>query len=559
MRLIHIPTMKLEQFYGDDIPRYYILSHTWGDGEITYDDFAKGNYGYRPSFYKLNGFLRKITEGKRGVNYAWIDTCCINKDSSAELTEAINSMYDWYRKAEVCIVYLSDVVIGSMPLNNDSIAKSRWFTRAWTLQELLAPQILWFFDRNWQLVSRFFRFTTHQQTSGFGQALETATGIPAQYLLSSSDLNLASIAQRMSWAANRQATRLEDIAYSLMGIFGINIPLLYGEGENAFLRLQEEIIRNSSDESIFAWGLEQPCNQYSRLNNSILARSPADFANCGRVRKFLFPAEDPRRYSMTNMGLECSFRSFSRNNGSADYPFILAQLNCGIQHATIGKFLAIAIPLCRGSSRIEYNRYYSAKVTAVSPESFYSKPGERRYISRDVPRVYIFSNLGLRVTDNLHPKVYNNYPPQWVLEPWNEKWFFRRVEDGLPEKTNENIIVHLGMFSGLSIALWLDINVTDERVGGDLEISVNSLGMVRILETSFAELMIEADSKQIAGTREWARSIETEHGTLMLDLDSGDEDDLDSGLRFGGLRFGGPSLSLSLFPRRGGFGISNQP
>lgn len=165
--------------------------------------------------------------------------CCIDKQSRSELSEAINSMYRWYQKALVCYTYLQDVRAF------DDIKTSRWFQRGWTLQELLAPKRVIFVNQDWRFLGR---------KEDLGHELETFTGIDAAVLRGGS-FEEASIAKRMSWAAGRVTLRTEDTAYSPLGIFGINMPLIYGEGENSFIGLQEEILsRNSNDHTIFAWG-----------------------------------------------------------------------------------------------------------------------------------------------------------------------------------------------------------------------------------------------------------------------------------------------------------------
>ncbi|KAH8648651.1 hypothetical protein BX600DRAFT_530428 [Xylariales sp. PMI_506] len=153
---------------------------------------------------------------KNGFSRIWIDTCCIDKTSSAELSEAINSMYQWYQNAAVC-----------------------YFSRGWTLQELIAPHDVEFFAHDWSYLGN------KQESNIFAELLNSITGIHGDVLPGILPLIEVSIASRMKWAALRQTTRVEDIAYSLLGIFGVRMPLLYGEGSNAFLRLQQEILRST--------------------------------------------------------------------------------------------------------------------------------------------------------------------------------------------------------------------------------------------------------------------------------------------------------------------------
>ena len=175
--------------------------------------------------------------------------CCIDKTSSAELSEAINSMFRWYEKAKVCYAYLSDVS-GDANLKKDvsEFVGSRWFTRGWTLQELVAPKSVLFYSRRytgWHFLGTKEDLCDH---------ISAVTGIDTDTLYGAG-LELASVARKMSWASHRETTRVEDTAYCLLGIFDVNMPLLYGEGKKAFLRLQEEILRSSYDYSLFAWGL----------------------------------------------------------------------------------------------------------------------------------------------------------------------------------------------------------------------------------------------------------------------------------------------------------------
>jgi hypothetical protein len=176
-----------------------------------------------------------------GLQYAWIDTCCIDKSSSAELSEAINSMFAWYRKAAVCCVYFSDV---DMSIEEEpQLEQSRWFGRGWTLQELIAPRKLDFFDCNWNQIG---------SKSDLKELLYRVTNIdPA--VLDGGDVSAVSVGRRMSWASSRKTKRAEDGAYCLLGLFDVNMPLLYGERDKAFVRLQEEVLKHSNDSSILAW------------------------------------------------------------------------------------------------------------------------------------------------------------------------------------------------------------------------------------------------------------------------------------------------------------------
>ncbi|KAI9782388.1 MAG: hypothetical protein M1839_005261 [Geoglossum umbratile] len=199
-----------------------------------------------------------------GLKYIWIDTCCIDKTSSAELSEAINSMYRWYQEADVCYGYLADVPSKAV------FSGSRWFTRGWTLQELIAPSTVIFLDEEWKELGT---------KASLQQDVSDCTGILVGILSGDDDLETFSIAQRMSWAAKRKTSRIEDRAYCLLGIFGINMPLTYGERETAFTRLQEEIMRISDDHSLFAW-------KSSDNRGGLLATSPAAFIGSDNIVQF---------------------------------------------------------------------------------------------------------------------------------------------------------------------------------------------------------------------------------------------------------------------------------
>ncbi|KAK1760291.1 ankyrin repeat-containing domain protein [Echria macrotheca] len=246
MHLLHTRTLELQYFGNRDVPPYAILSHRWEAEEVTFQDVQSGNALTKAGYSKLEGTCSLARS--HGFEYAWIDTCCIDKTSSAELTEAINSMFHWYREATVCYVYLSDVrplcdADESNPTRLD-FQRSRWFTRGWTLQELLAPAMIIFFDQAWE------EFGTKASLSS---EISRITTIPEAVLQGTQSIDEISIATRMSWAAYRDTARVEDIAYCLLGIFNVNMPIMYGERERAFMRLQEEIIKVTDDHSVFAW------------------------------------------------------------------------------------------------------------------------------------------------------------------------------------------------------------------------------------------------------------------------------------------------------------------
>lgn len=241
MRLLNTQTKILETF-NKKPPTYAILSHVWLDQEVTFQDMSRPDIEQIPGYHKLSSACDKARS--IGIAYLWMDTCCIDKSSSAELSEAINSMHTWYQCALVCIVYLHDVTDQYTTLN------SSWFGRGWTLQELIAPPEVLFINERWEEIGT---------KSALAEEIRAITGI-SEYVLLTGDVKEISIATRISWISRRMTTRQEDMAYSLMGIFGVNIPTIYGEGGKAFIRLQKEIVNKSNDQSIFAWGRRLICH-----------------------------------------------------------------------------------------------------------------------------------------------------------------------------------------------------------------------------------------------------------------------------------------------------------
>ncbi|KAH9926545.1 heterokaryon incompatibility protein-domain-containing protein [Epithele typhae] len=241
---------------------YAILSHTWGREEETFQKVQKLNEDSNSPFSpeeQLQSFL-KLAE-QHGYKYAWVDTCCINKESSSELSEGINSMFRYYALSNICCVYLSDVKY-SDTANSDKMwvafKKSRWHWRGWTLQELIASRMLVFYSEEWVCLGTKYELADR---------LEEATQISAAVLRFESPFTDASIATRISWAARRDTTRPEDAAYSLFGLFGVNMPTLYGEGRHAFCRLLMEISKTSRDPSIFLLGEGQYVHNLDRLKS----------------------------------------------------------------------------------------------------------------------------------------------------------------------------------------------------------------------------------------------------------------------------------------------------
>lgn len=418
MRLLNVQTFALESFADHTTaPEYAILSHTWGDDEVLFQDVqpvtdtTKLKHGWKKIEYTCHQAL------KDGLKYAWVDTCCIDKSSSAELSEAINSMFAWYKESEVCYVYLADVGPGeerdeiretastsaaeerestfannaagvpcsqgnattqqgcepsrpigarehastsascragaadskastkdetSSPPDFDDVASlsvgetdppstvsdndcnnvsfadhfkaSRWFTRGWTLQELLAPKRIEFCSARWNLLGSLEDRATE---------VAAVTSIPRPALYREVPMTSYSVAQRMSWAANRITTRLEDQAYCLLGLFQVNMPLLYGERHKAFERLQKEILRTSGDLSILAW----EHHSFSMPGkDSLMAESPAAFASSGRFRTIGLSYRPS--VSLTPSGLQAFLPVASTGRGAVSKTTFYVALNC---------------------------------------------------------------------------------------------------------------------------------------------------------------------------------------------------------------------------------------
>lgn len=343
MRLLHTATLQMSEFFAGsaipnsdisqlkgsesqsrNIPEYAILSHVWGSDEVSFQDMISDRVlaMKKTAWEKIQESCKQAQ--RDGYKYIWIDTCCIDKTSSTELSEAINSMFQWYKESAICYVYLSDVdtddifnhdeadpilrqelrsMFGKESLFRSTLQNySRWFSRGWTLQELLAPLRVQFFDQHWKYIGR---------KEDHLQILSNITNIDL-YALNGGDPQRLSIARRMSWAANRQTTRAEDMAYCLLGIFNINMPLLYGEGSKAFIRLQEEILKVSDDQSLFAWrnpAMNHYRDDYPEASKpqGLLAASPDVFEFSNTIAQFYTETPGRAFSSFTNKGLQVEF------------------------------------------------------------------------------------------------------------------------------------------------------------------------------------------------------------------------------------------------------------
>ncbi|KAM0480286.1 hypothetical protein ACHAPX_004117 [Trichoderma viride] len=323
-----------------------------------------------------------------------------------ELGEAINSMFRWYSLATVCYVYLSDVQDGDNPSGfNSQFQKSRWFERGWTLQELLAPKHLRFYNSEWRYIgTKGSRCTVIQKI----------TSVPRQFLLGVAELYTASVAQRMSWAARRKTKRAEDLAYCLLGLFGITMPMIYGEGsKEAFFRLQEQIMKTTRDDSILAWGLSRNpsfddspyFDEDTFIHGDILAAHPCQFENSGHIIT---------REQATN-----PLHSLDIFGGSlrAYFPILYTQdhetfglLSCGPK-SDAQQVVAIPLVQIRPVAANEYVRprgffsvFHPAPTSDALPELIHiKKNGQKRILTTNQKHLFYeedaFTEVGLKIVD----------------------------------------------------------------------------------------------------------------------------------------------------------------
>lgn len=355
--------IEVKYFESTENVLYVILSHTWGDEEIRFRDVQDQTIDKtKQGYLKIKYVCKQAIED--GIDFAWVDTCCIDKSSSAELSEAINSMYAWYKGAVQCYVYLEDMgesrlpyreiagtrqrlvsswepirtemwfpmdwirIQGTVKTEKDRWAHEfkacRWFSRGWTLQELIAPDQISFYGKEWNYLG---------DRNELLDLIHEKTGIDLVTLRKDCALAEVSVAKKLSWAADRETTRVEDRAYCLLGIFGINMALLYGEGTKAFTRLQEEIIKKSTDLSILTfsrWTMRSfDFSQKPWSQPALLAPSPLHFRHrnkvieCGGTTGFSV-------FEITNRGLKATLPLLETtpSEGNCGY---LAILNCRME------------------------------------------------------------------------------------------------------------------------------------------------------------------------------------------------------------------------------------
>lgn len=235
---------EVAQYY-----RYAMLSHKWEDDEPLFEKVMRivvYDLEESPTHKKLEMFCNVVREA--GLSWAWSDTCCINKGDHFMLQEALVSMFKWYQGSAMTVVFLRDVHRLS---RRGALVSSIWNTRAWTLQEYHASRVVRFYTEDWTPYMNISIYN-HKESSEIISEMEEATDVSAQALMALRP-GLVEVREKLRLASKRRATRVEDAAYSLLGIFSTSLPVVYGEGDKALGRLLAQLLTSSGDTSILAW------------------------------------------------------------------------------------------------------------------------------------------------------------------------------------------------------------------------------------------------------------------------------------------------------------------
>lgn len=353
---------------------YATLSHRWESDEVTFQDVQSGSFRDKRGYIKIRRTCKQAIE--HDIPYVWVDTCCIDKKSSAEVAEAVNSMWQWYYDAKLCYVYLYDVPRLCPELRDtdnhtdrpwyNQFARSEWWSRGWTLQELLASRDAMFYGEDWGFLGR---------KSKLHRTISRITGIDLGALEDRETLGEYMIARKLSWAAGRKTTRLEDRAYSLLGLFGISLPLMYGEGNGAFVRLQEELVRTTTDHSVFAWGPYQD----GEKANMLFAVSPDQF-RCGSKMVQCFRGGRDNPFHLTNRGVSFDSVLVTENDNT-----MLFILNCMYEDDLRGP---LGLRICQKDESTSHIK----EGYAVLPDEYWIVPDSDRArltVYDDMPKHYI--------------------------------------------------------------------------------------------------------------------------------------------------------------------------
>lgn len=254
MRLLNVSTLQLEKFEPDSIPRYVIASHRWSRGqEASFEDVKNVQNVEKSGYSKIVGLTQYVREHVPGIEWIWIDTCCIDDRHSQEVSEAINSMFRWYARAELCLAYLADVDT----IEIEDFIQSEWFLRGWTLQELLAPKTVVFLSSQWHIIGHKRDVASSIEHSGMdiGRSLEktisSVTKIPIAILQDYEQSKDLTVGEKQAWTSGRQTTREEDMYYCMFGIFDVAPGANYGEGlQSAKRRLMNAINEKSREDDL---------------------------------------------------------------------------------------------------------------------------------------------------------------------------------------------------------------------------------------------------------------------------------------------------------------------
>ncbi|KAK7965197.1 hypothetical protein PG988_010201 [Apiospora saccharicola] len=335
MRLIDCETLELKEFNEIDVPEYVILSHTWGSEEVSFEEMtspAKGRHRAKEGFHKISLFAS--VAARHDFRYIWVDTCCIRKDSSSELSEAINSMYTWYKNARRCYVYLNDVDSDS----EEEFKRCRWLSRGWTLQELIAPEDVFFYSKHGEML-----FAKEHRLG----ELSALTGISQEHC----------VENEMGGKEGNDEAR----GYGLLFAWDTRCQYadaLWRGGQKAFIRLQEEVMKRSDDQSLFLWKKkEESYTTYLGL----LAPSPREFVDSPDV-VFAENFFEDRPYSSTNKGISIRLDLVPSRPDADEHDVYIALLNCQHPGHDAGKPIGIFLKRLEGNQfvRIDAHRILDA-------------------------------------------------------------------------------------------------------------------------------------------------------------------------------------------------------
>ncbi len=464
MRLLQTTKLVLIEVPEESAPKYAALSHTWGEEEVSFQDIqAMTNrqwsraVSHTVSAIKAKQGYTKLKQSaalaaEHGYAYIWIDTCCIDKTSSAELSEAINSMYRWYQNASVCYAYLADVENVRYDDTGNHFhlqcQNSRWFTRGWTLQELIAPEDVMFYSADWTFIG------SKEHDQNICQSLASITGVDMRVLEGAVQPSEITVASRMKWAHKRQTTRIEDKAYCLMGLFNVNMPLLYGEGKRAFIRLQEEILRASDDHSIFAWRILEPleATPESQADNlcGLLAESPDAFAGVESYRPLppTISNTGSSAWSMTNQGLQISLllQQIRDEDGSPVQDEYNALLNCMVRKRD-ATYRSPAIRVRRLYAD-QFARIWPHSIESIEMLSFSEMQNTWSYESMFVKQKPVYATPEFMVSfDNILDKSDGARPDCSLVQVWPPKSWDTETATLRPTISSQSHIVGLFRFS----------------------------------------------------------------------------------------------------------------